>query len=144
MKKHLLIISSFLLVVLTALVVVACGGNDKKNQDVSVDYGANPQKNLVGTWKMVSGKDYEQITLNANHQGTRLSYIDYYKELYTDNFSWSYDAANDLLTVILIESEYGYLTQLVFKVQWFGDNQIFVTLIDGYDAGELMGPFNRQ
>lgn len=153
MKKFILIASTCMLIALTALVAVACGGSNSKNDNVvnpnTPSGNSNTANSLVGTWKIAIDKDYELVTLNANQQGTWLSYSDYYKETYITPLSWSYDDATKRLIVIFNDEEYGYNTMLTYEVMWFGNNQVYLKWVDGmnylgYLYEEVLGPFNRQ
>ena len=148
MKKHLLIFSTILLIALTALVVVACGGSDsnKDSQGTATGVTGNPQNLLVGIWKWVDGTDTETFVFNDNNQGSWVWYSSYYNETETEQISWAYDATTKRLTVIFVDTEYGYTSRMVYEVSWFGNDQFYLNVIDGYHNNDkdFTGPYNRQ
>ncbi len=141
MKYRLSLLIGCLAVLLGVFTFVAC---NKKDKDAT-----ESGNSIVGKWIQKQHDSYYGTTFtvtlqfNNDHTGT-YTYM-YDGENYPQTFHYTYDPATCTGTVLMYDIEYGKQIESTFKLTWYGDNTINISIYnEDYGEWYSIGIFTRE
>lgn len=134
MKKYALYLIGICALVLTSVFFVACD-DKKKNSDTE---GVNK---LVGTWQYTDETYSYTVSFRSDNSGTMRYYDSFYDESYSSAFDYTYDESTDILKMHMNSDGSRYTAE--YKVEWYNDNKVYLTVIYDGKEQEDWGPFIR-
>lgn len=141
MKYRLSLLIGCLAVLLGVFTFVAC---NKKDKDAT-----ESGNSIVGKWIQEQHDSYYGTTFtvtlqfNNDHTGT-YTYM-YDGENYPQTFHYTYDPATCTGTVLMYDIEYGNQIESTFKLTWYGENTINISIYnEDYGEWYSIGTFTRE